>query len=878
MRGTVLAYDRDSDAGLIRGEDGNRYGFRAQEWRERSMPIKGVHVDFEPDGPMARDLYIIMPTDSTGDGEPVSFLIATRSWISNHPEALVACLILIACGLPFYRFLGIETTLYQAPEILLRLSSGLERIRALAQQTPSAATAAAVIKMMLPGIYILWLIPLLAIYVLYRALFDLPRLGLLRLFGFSSILLPVLVPLMVVVPTWFLVVQAIPAEQQITLSHSVFDLPRFGPLREIALGAVATMILGLGLFLWSINPDNVDDRAAARQGVTHRHGRPRQRQNTQGASAGPNPGPFPAAGASARPGAPEAFAPPRLRGRPGPNPGTAQNAVPNSGGPPMNGPYPVPAPPYAQAQNGSPTMPAPGPGHPPPQAGHPPAVGQPAPVNPGPHPGQINSAIPPGQMPPLQGAPASNDMAFGAPPPYGNGAAGGGHPHPSFDDGAPHHDPIPESLRRRFEERQQRMGQQSGTQSGQTPPATQQGKNGPAQLPPPAAFDDRPIPMSGQVPDMAPAVPVAPQAQPGQPQLPDVRDGQGVPADASVSGWSVDPGAPRYDFEGMQQPESGAVLAGSTDGAEEEPYAALARQLRLTPGGAAGPQDQAPGQIQTPPAANGIGPPSPAPPPKTLEALAATANQKFHRTPDSGSTRGREGGPVAPSPTQQPSKLAADILTPPRGIKAPAPPADDAARPQASPSEVPSGEAASASPDKTVKKAPLPPPPKEITDFLRLLDEPDGLRKLAASAPPVSGFPPSAQPAGKPDVKTGSPTDSATAKAPAAKPRQIEVKQPDKPGEKPARGNGVAPPPPPPPPDSALEQALGRAMERLNGGPDTAAEKSSKKSDDTDPKAGQSSSQAASDTVTALYERLRQERGAKEPKSDLPIPPVPPRR
>ncbi|MEM8877910.1 MAG: hypothetical protein AAGD23_08555 [Pseudomonadota bacterium] len=858
MRGIILAYERESNAGLIRGEDGNRYGFRAQEWRERTQPLKGVSVDFEPDGPLARDIYIIMPTDSAADGEPVSFLIATRTWIANHPEALVATMILIACGLPFYRFLGIETTLYQAPEILLRLSAGLERIRALAQQVPSAATAAAMIKMLLPGIYVLWIIPLLAAYVLYRALFDLPRLGLLRVFGFCSLLLPVLVPVMVVVPTWFLVVQSIPAEQQITLLHSVFDLPRFGPLREIALGAVATMILGLGLFLWSINPDNVDERAAARQGTTHRSGRSRAPQRPQGAPLGQAasashppamaPGPSPAVA----PGMAEAFAPPRLRSRPAPG---------HPGGPPQQNPQHPDQ--LRQMPAGAQQGPQPSPYAPPGSPFAPPHAGQPI------HPGQVPQGVGPGAPTPLP--PETGGVAPGQPPYdpalHGNGAGAAIQPQPGFDEGLPHHDPIPESLRRRFEERQQRLNQQppqaAAVQQAPAPPpeatAPAQPQNAMAALPPPEAYNDVTQDPAGVPPQAMPAeMPNIESPSPGpdpmagaspteaaQSQFPDARDGFGVPVNASVSGWSVNPGQPRYDFDGLDANQPAAQTP--DPGVEtEQPYASLAEKLRLAPRGAAEPQGPPPTGSNGPVPNQIAGPPRPAQPPKTLEALAAGA-------------RSRPKPP--PEPEVQDSPVSASSLTEPPSETQPAVEAESVQTP---------------GPADSPKKPEIPPPPKEITDFLRLLDEPDGLRKLAAVAPSPPGFPPSPPPGDRPTDASKPSTPSAGSDAvarpetPQDVPSASSEKQPD---QQRSRGNGVSPPPPPPP-DDTLEHALDRAMERLNGGLPSRQEEAPEKDTGETPAA----TSDAAKTVTALYERLRQERSAKEPKSDLPIPPVPPRR
>jgi hypothetical protein len=801
MRGIVLAYDRESGTGLIRAEDGSRYGFRAPDWRERTMPIKGVYVDFEAAGPLARDIYVMMPPDDGRDSEPVSFVAAMRTWISNHPEALVAALILIACALPFYRFLGIETTLFQAPEILLRLTSGLERIRALAQQVPSAATAAAIIKMLLPGLYVLWLIPLLAVWVLYRALLDLPRLGLLRLFGAVAVLLPVLVPLMVVVPTWFLVVSAIPDDQQVTLAYSVFDLPRFGPLRELALGAVATMVLGLGLFLWSINPDNVDERAARRQGTTHRHGRPGDR-----APRGE--------GQTHQTGGAESFAPPRLRNRPDPQ----MPQMHPAGGGPQAGPAPQRlgasghpnGPPHQQPHPGQPSHSGMNPGV---QAGANPhgvqGAGQPQHPHP-PHP--QHPAQHPAQGQP-QGQPQSQPRHA---PPF------------PVEEGAPHHDPIPESLRRRFEERNQGQGQgQSGAQAGpaQPPAASPQSvpPGAPLQLPPP---DSAP---SAQ-PDHDPFAERGPsEAQPQRagtqqpaplPGLPDARDGTGMPADVQISGWSVNPGAPRYDFEALNPPgktssapSRAAQREAPRDELADSPYAALARQLGL-------------------------------------DDAAARKLAESHTAPIKPRDPGPQANPQAKSDSPRDGAFGGPARATPSAPQLQPPIEESTARPAQPPGPLPAPQ-----PHRRQPAPPPPPPPDEVTEFLRALNEPDGLRKLAQSAPSFTEEPSQkSSDASRPPNRSRSEADDVL-RAPSA----------ERPG-----GSGSAVPPPSAPNSSGpLDSALDRAMNRLNGpGSDDGA---SKKAADDKPA-------DEPDSVTKLYEKLRREREARDTKPTIPIPPVPPRR
>lgn len=46
MNGRILAYSIQTNSGEISGDDGNRYTFSGQEWRETQTPARGMYVDF----------------------------------------------------------------------------------------------------------------------------------------------------------------------------------------------------------------------------------------------------------------------------------------------------------------------------------------------------------------------------------------------------------------------------------------------------------------------------------------------------------------------------------------------------------------------------------------------------------------------------------------------------------------------------------------------------------------------------------------------------------------------------------------------------------------------------------------------------------------
>ena len=58
LKGHVLGFDASIGTGAISGEDGNRYRFDRQQWREQVQPYPGKAVNFVAEGEVARDVYI----------------------------------------------------------------------------------------------------------------------------------------------------------------------------------------------------------------------------------------------------------------------------------------------------------------------------------------------------------------------------------------------------------------------------------------------------------------------------------------------------------------------------------------------------------------------------------------------------------------------------------------------------------------------------------------------------------------------------------------------------------------------------------------------------------------------------------------------------
>jgi len=60
LKGTVLDFAIQTNAGIISGDDGQRYSFQGAEWRDNGkFPAKGMRVDFSPQADSATAIYLI---------------------------------------------------------------------------------------------------------------------------------------------------------------------------------------------------------------------------------------------------------------------------------------------------------------------------------------------------------------------------------------------------------------------------------------------------------------------------------------------------------------------------------------------------------------------------------------------------------------------------------------------------------------------------------------------------------------------------------------------------------------------------------------------------------------------------------------------------
>ena len=63
MTGIVLGYDSNDNTGTISAENGKRYKFSKEAWKENNEPKKEMKVDFEiTDEDIAKDIYMLTDT------------------------------------------------------------------------------------------------------------------------------------------------------------------------------------------------------------------------------------------------------------------------------------------------------------------------------------------------------------------------------------------------------------------------------------------------------------------------------------------------------------------------------------------------------------------------------------------------------------------------------------------------------------------------------------------------------------------------------------------------------------------------------------------------------------------------------------------------
>jgi TM2 domain-containing membrane protein YozV len=94
MKGQILDFSIQTNTGYISGDDGKRYHFSGQEWKDNKAPNKGMNVDF----------------DVNNNNEAIFVLASNKNPITNHQQAgnksriVAAILAFFLGGLGIHKF------------------------------------------------------------------------------------------------------------------------------------------------------------------------------------------------------------------------------------------------------------------------------------------------------------------------------------------------------------------------------------------------------------------------------------------------------------------------------------------------------------------------------------------------------------------------------------------------------------------------------------------------------------------------------------------------------------------------------------------------------------------------------------------------------
>ena len=262
MKGTVLGFDATAGRAVLRAEDGKRYSFSGADWRDARPARKGDLVDFEPEGEIARDIFLVPGASgmlgglgtgsSTDDGSSLAEGFARSpagGIILGRPVLTFAILVLIACFVGAYRIGDISLSLVAVPELISRMAAALDGLVAGTGADPAPRTAAAFARVLLLPLFLIYLVPVLAAWTAWREFAGRSSARLARTAGLLAVILPVFLPLVVVLIVQIWILPSLPAATPtlgragVVMPAQVFDLLRlYGP------GVALVVLAGAGLF------------------------------------------------------------------------------------------------------------------------------------------------------------------------------------------------------------------------------------------------------------------------------------------------------------------------------------------------------------------------------------------------------------------------------------------------------------------------------------------------------------------------------------------------------------------------------------------------------------------------------------------------------
>jgi len=253
MRGILIHYNFQSHQGLIRAEDGRRYAFLGQEWRSDRKPGIGDDIDFEIDGSIAYDIYVIKPaatqvdlsntvsqlSGSVSEGAHRLTNSATGRRLSSW-TVVFAVVTLLGCFMPFISIGTNQASLFGIGTEVGHAVDGVTQMEALGRMMNTPATGfgrtqqaqrsvdLSGLRWSLRVAYLLYLVPIASMAVIGLALLN-RKTGIAGFWqGLSALALPILVPTLMSVAIY----AQIPAE-----------------VKQVMGGGINVSFLGLGFWV-----------------------------------------------------------------------------------------------------------------------------------------------------------------------------------------------------------------------------------------------------------------------------------------------------------------------------------------------------------------------------------------------------------------------------------------------------------------------------------------------------------------------------------------------------------------------------------------------------------------------------------------------------
>jgi len=95
MIGRILGYDMSSNMGTISSENGARYKFSKEEWKENTVPQKEMKVDFEiGDENSAKDIYLIRDREAENSSMLLGLVVVGITFFFGFIGTFVSRLVL----------------------------------------------------------------------------------------------------------------------------------------------------------------------------------------------------------------------------------------------------------------------------------------------------------------------------------------------------------------------------------------------------------------------------------------------------------------------------------------------------------------------------------------------------------------------------------------------------------------------------------------------------------------------------------------------------------------------------------------------------------------------------------------------------------------